>query len=504
MDFFQKIRAIWENVSLVQRALLVAVVLTLGTVTVLLIQWARKPDMRMLYQQLLPEEASKITEKISEKSIAYELRNGGTTIYAPKEHIYQLRLDMAKEGLPAGQQGGYSIFDKEKVGASPFAQEVNYKRALQEELAKSIQMVDGVDYARVHIVNTEKSIFASKAAETTASVVLRLRPGYTLSALNIAAITNLVAGSVDGLASDSVTLIDSQGRLLSGESGQAGAQRAGTVQAYKERVEQSLEKKVEDMLTTVLGPGRAAVKVSAVIDMNSVSTVKEIYESKGIVSKEEIQKNEEKDPVAASGGNAAAAAGSKKDETITTEYVNPRTVEQKEILPGRVVSLSVSAIVDLSVSDANEAGSGAANAKIMQVADVEKLIRNALGLDPLDTDSLTVVDAKFPRQQEALIDVEPSSWPRYMAIVRHASLGIMAICALLVLRIFRGAKKKAGKKGATEELPAADTAGTAGLLPAGTIGTDSLALRRQITGALRQNPEHVKQVFAGWIEERQA
>ncbi len=102
MSFLQKIQAVWDNISIVQRALLVAVVVTLGIVGALLFQWARRPDMRMLYQQLSAEEASKITEKISEKGIAYELRNGGTTIYAPKEHVYQLRLDMAKDGLPVG------------------------------------------------------------------------------------------------------------------------------------------------------------------------------------------------------------------------------------------------------------------------------------------------------------------------------------------------------------------------------------------------------------------
>jgi len=504
MNFLQKIQAVWDNISIVQRALLVAVVVTLGIVGALLFQWARRPDMRMLYQQLSAEEASKITEKISEKDIAYELRNGGTTIYAPKEHVYQLRLDMAKDGLPVGEQGGYSIFDKEKVGTSPFAQEVNFKRALQEELAKSIQMIDGVDYVRVHIVNTEKNIFASKAADTSASVVLRLRPGYTLSALNIAAITHLVAGSVDRLNSDQVTVIDSQGRLLSSESGQGGTYRAGTVHAYKERVEESLERKVEDMLTTVLGPGRAAVRVSAVIDMNSVSTIKETYEPKGIVSKEDIQKSEEKDPAAA-GGNAAGTPGkSIKDETITTEYVNPKTIEQKDVLPGKIISLSASAVVDLSVSDANETGSGTEPAKIMQLADVEKLIRNTLGLDPADTESLTVVDARIYRPVETLVEIEPSSWPRYMAIVRQASLGIMAICAFLVLRIFKGAKKKAAQGAVPGRLPAAGATEAAGLLPAPNTASDSLALRRQISGALRKNPEHVKQVFAGWIEERQA
>ncbi|MHC4687822.1 MAG: flagellar basal-body MS-ring/collar protein FliF, partial [Planctomycetota bacterium] len=179
MNFFQKIKAIWKNIGLIQRALLIALILTLITVGALLTHWARKPDMRMLYHDLAPE-------KISEKGIVYELRNGGTNIYAPKEKVYQLRLDMAREGLPADAQGGYKIFDKEKIGISPFVQNVNLKRALQEELAKSIQMIDGVIHARIHIVDTKQSLFTSAGKETSASVVLRLRPGYRLTAVNIA------------------------------------------------------------------------------------------------------------------------------------------------------------------------------------------------------------------------------------------------------------------------------------------------------------------------------
>ena len=293
MNFLQKIAAIWQKIGLVQRVFLVAIVLTFVAVGAMLTHWARKPDLRMLYQDLNPEEASKITEKIGEKGIVYELRAGGTSIFVPKEHVYQLRLDMAKEGLPIGEQGGYKIFDNGKIGVSPFVQNVNLKRALQDELAKSIQMIDGVVHARVHIVSSEQTIFTSEAGKTTSSVVLRLKPGYKLSALNIAAITHLVSGSVEGLTSENVTIIDSQGRLLSSQSGNAIATGAGTVQDYRERVEQNLQDKAEEMLTTVLGPGRATVKVHAVIDTNSISTVTEKYEPKGVASKEEITNSNE-------------------------------------------------------------------------------------------------------------------------------------------------------------------------------------------------------------------
>ena len=501
MGFLQKIRAVWQKVSLVQRALLVAVVLTLVSVGALLTHWARRPDMRMLYQDLAPEEAAKITEKISEKDIVYELRNGGTSIYVPKEKVYQLRLDMAKEGLPASEQGGYKIFENEKIGVSPFVQNVNLKRALQEELAKSIQMIDGVVHARVHIVSSEQTLFTSEAGKTTASVVLRLRPGYRLSSLNIAAITHLVSGSVEGLTSENVTVIDSQGRLLSSESDQAMAGGAGTVQDYKERVERNLEDKVEDMLTAVLGASRAKVRISAVIDMNSVSTVTEQYEPKGVATKEEITSGSETGAGSTAGGGEPAVPGStKKDETIITEYQVGKTVKQEVILPGEIKSLSVAAVVDLSAVDVNEAEAGAQATKVMELADVEKLIENALGLDLEGADSLKVVDVKFQRPSISVLDEELSDGLDYIAIARQASLGIMAICALLVLRMFRGAKKKVKlEEAAAEKLPGAE--GAAGLLVAET-SSSPLVLRRQIASALERNPERVKQLFANWIEEK--
>ena len=502
MDFFQKISAVWQKISLVQRALLIGLLLTFIGAGVLLTYWARRPDMRMLYQEIAPEEASRITEKISEKGIVYELRSGGTSIYVPKEQVYQLRLDMAKEGLPIGEQGGYKIFDNEKIGISPFVQSVNLKRALQEELAKSIQMIDGVVHARIHIVSAEQTLFTSNAGKTTTSVVLRLRPGYKLSSLNIAAITHLVSGSVEGLTSENVTVIDSQGNLLSSESGSTIASGAGTVQDYRERVEQNLANKVEDMLTAVLGPGRAIVRVSAIIDMNSVSTVTEKLEPKGVAVSEEITSGSETEAsVPTAAGEPALPGGITKDEIIKTEYEIGKTVTQEVVYPGQIKSLKVAAFVDLSVAgpaDPNDPGAGNSTAKIMQETDVVAIIQNALGLE--DETAIKVVDVKFNRPFESLVEEEPSSWPRYMAIARIASLGIMSICAMLVLRMFRGAKSKVASVPQAGELPEAE--GAAGLLPGGKGTPEPLVVRRQIASALEQDPERVKQLFASWLEEK--
>ena len=500
MGFVQKIGAVWEKISLVQRALLVAIVLTFVIISGFLVYWARRPDMRMLYHELAPEEAAQITDKIGEQGVAYELRNGGTSIYVPKEKVYQLRLDMAKEGLPAGGQSGYKIFDNEKIGISPFVQNVNLKRALQEELAKSIQMIDGINHARIHIVSSEQTLFTSEAGKTTASVVLRIKPGYRLSALNIAAITHLVSGSVEGLTSGNVTVIDSQGRLLSSESDQTMAGGAGTVQDYRERVEQNLEDKVEEMLTTVLGPGRAKVRIHAVVDMNSVSTIIEKLDPKGVAIKEEITTGSETGAGGESAGGQVTPGSVTKDETILTDYEVGKTVTQEVTLPGEIKSLSVAAVVDLSPADVNEAQAGVQTATIMDPNDVEKLIENALGLDLAGADSLKVVNVKFQRSTEPLLDEELSAGFDFEAIARQASLGIMAVCALLVLRMFRGAKSKVKMEAGPAQLPGSE--GTGGLLPGGAGVSEPLVLRRQIASALQNDPERVKQLFTSWIEEK--
>lgn len=504
MNFLQRIAVIWQNISIVQKALLAAILLAVVLVGGLFAYWAQMPDMRVLYSGLDPEEAAKITDKIGEKGIAYKLSSTGTSIYVSKEHISQLRLDMAKEGLPGSGQKGYSVFDDEKVGISPFVQNVNLKRALQEELAKSIQMIDGVTHVRIHIVSPENTFFSSQKSQTSASVVLRLRPGYTLNQQNIAAISHIVTGSIEGLKAENVTIVDSQGRLLSTQSDDAMAGGSGTVADYRERVEHNLANKVQDMLTAVLGPGRAIVKISAEVGMTTSNVAKESYdEGKTVPIKEEITNESETQ------GGQDASGGVKKNETISTEYAVPKTVMETTELAGDIKSLTVAAFVDLSPVEKpveTKEGETAAAAEpkaeskpILEIAEVQDIIRKAVG-PKLAEDGLKVVNVKFNRAADALVEEEAAGLD-YIQIARQSSLGIMAICALVVLKIFSGAKKKAPAE-AEGQFAAAQVGQLAGLLPAQAEASESLMLRRQITHSLRNNPEQVKQLFSSWLQEK--
>ncbi len=496
MNFFQKLSAVWQHVSLVQRALLTAIALAFILVGSLITYWARRPDMGVLYSSLDPEEAAKITDKVREKDVEYKLGSGGTTIYVPKRDIAQLRLDMAKEGLPEGGRKGYGIFDDEKIGISPFVQNINLKRALQEELAKSIQMIDGVGHARVHIVSAKQTLFTSADSQTTASIFLRLKPGYRLGALNVAAVTHLVAGSVEGLEPENITVVDSLGHLLTSKSDQIMDGGGGSIAGYQERVEQNLSTKVEELLTAVLGPGRAKVKVSALIDMNSVSTIIETP-IKGIPRKEEIKEKKDTSASTTSADGKTTLPGSVKiDNVIVTDYQPGKTVKQEVILPGQIKSLTVAAFVDLFPDDPNE------TELIIQETEVAEIIRQAVG-SKLGADGLKVVNVRFSRPSESLISEEESGGLDFVAIAGQASLGIMAICALLVLIMFSGAKKKVAAMAGSGQIADAE-GGAVGLLPGNGDGAESLMLRKQITDSLRSNPEQAKQLFLNWLEEKES
>ena len=496
-ELIQNIRQAWARTALVQRVVLVGILaLCLGAVA-LLVNWARRPSLGLLYSQVAPEEAAKIVERITEQGLPYELRNGGTAIYVPQDQVYSLRLSLAGEGLPAGEQGGYRILDDEKIGASPFSQQVNYLRAIEGELAKTIQLIDGVSAARVKIVRPQNSLFADQQGQASASVMLQLRPGRRLGAGAVAAIVHLLAGGVEGLSSEKVVVVDSRGNLLSGESEDTLARKAGTFLDYKSQVEQYLAAKAEDMLAAALGPGRASVRVDATIETASSEQTVETYDPKPVVAREDIV-SKSAATVTAAGEGQESPGNNEKESTTTTEYVTGKTTRRLMEMPGKVSGLSVAALVDLSAAPQQGAK--------LTLQDAEQIIRGAIGLG--EDSRLTVKEAAFyqPPAPEALPQEGWLTKDFLLDIAQRVSLGVLVIGALLALKMMGGARGKTAAEAAAltaagAGAPALASNGSAGrMLPAGLDGSDPERLRAHISQALQENPEEVRRLFMSWAK----
>ncbi len=521
MGFVQKINALWNKMGIVQKSVLLSVLIGCGVTGFLLTTWATRPEMRLLYKDLDPEVAAQITDKLSTLEVNYELRGGGTAVFVPAKSVHQMRLEMAKDGLPGDKQDGYKIFDDQKIGVSPMVQQMNLTRATQDELAKTIQMIEGVEFSRVHIVRPEETLFTTAPEEATASVVLKLRAGWRLSMTSVAAISNLVSGAVDGLKPEDVTIVDCQGRMLSSKSKDDSiVSTANTFMDYQQRVDEVIAGKVQDMLDTILGPGRSSVKVSSVIDMTAQKTVRKEYE-KGIASEEIITKNstEEKNE-AGEESESTAQTSEQSEQTIETKLKLPETLIEKMDTPGRIVSLSVSAVVDLNKNPevssipgtevGEEEGSevaavSGAPEKLMDIEQVKEIIRNAVGpkllINEEGIEALSVIEAPFHRP--ATLITGPDGYEKmdkYIEIARQLSMGILSVCALVVLWIFTRAMGKAGTGESAEDKEEKVEIAGLGLLTDGE--QDPLtALRQHVSSKFKENPQAVKQLFASWLQE---
>lgn len=510
---FQNVLEVWRRTRPIQRIILVTVLLACVGAAALLVGWARQPEMALLYSNLAPEEAAKIVEKVRELGIVYEVKQGGTAVYVPVEEKYTVWLQLAGDGLPSGDNPGYRILDDEKIGAGPFTQRINYTRAMEGELAKTIGLIEGIAAARVHIVRPASNLFRQEEKGATATVALQVRPGWRLGPGSVAAIVHLVAHSVENLRAENVAVIDNTGHLLSGGADSPMATGAGTLFDYKSQVEEYLANKAETMLTKVLGPGRAIVRVDAVIETSSGNKTIEKYDPEGKTpQKEELTTKSETPAAPAATAGQAPTGGESKEETVVTDYLVSRTVEQTTTMAGNITSITVSAFVDLSnpepaATDNPAAGTAApaaaTPAKKLDLEDVKKVIQNALGLKVAD--GLTVVAVPFHQPEAPAPEPEEASafagTQFYLDLARHASLGILVIGALVVLRIFGRAKPRLGAAAGGGELEPGQGGRAMNLLGDGAAAPHEL--RQRITAALQENPEEVKRLFQTWVDEGQ-
>jgi flagellar M-ring protein FliF len=250
--------------------------------------WERESGLRPLYTGLAPEDASAIVQKLHEGGVDYKISGNGSELLVPEDKVPELRLEMAGLGLPKTGRIGFEIFDKTNFGITDFAEHVNYRRALEGELERSVMAISEVQQARVHVTLPKDSVFTDAREPAKASVLVGLRPGTRLSSSNVVAITNLVSSAVEGLAPESVSVVDMSGNLLSRPRRQGLAddtQMSDAMLEYRQALEHDLAAKINSTLEPLLGPDKFRTGVSADIDMTSGEQSEETFDpSKSVMT----------------------------------------------------------------------------------------------------------------------------------------------------------------------------------------------------------------------------
>ena len=275
-----QLRQLWDKLSWSQRIWLFVAALAVGGGLVALSRWNDERDFKPLYSNLAPEDAGELVAKLKEGGIGYRLGDNGATVLVSSARVAEARLTMAAQGLPKSGRIGYELFDKANFGASDFAEQVNYHRAIEGELERSIMSIREVEQARVHITMAKDSIYSESRQPAKASILVKLRAGSRLSPLNITAICQLAANAVPELAPEQVSLVDTNGNLLNRARRVATADDDSEVALdYRKNVEKDLQAKIAATLEPLLGADHFRAGVSAEVDITSAEQSEENYDS---------------------------------------------------------------------------------------------------------------------------------------------------------------------------------------------------------------------------------
>lgn len=451
-----------------------------------IIMQASKPQMTPLYSDLTVQDSAAIVKELEAAAIQYELKQEGSQILVPKDAMLRLRMRLAEKGIPAGGSVGYEIFDKsDALGTTSFVQNINHLRALEGELARTIRALDRVDNARVHLVIPERQLFQREKAMPSASIVVKLRGA--LEPAQIRAIQHLVASAVEGMKPSRVSIVDEKGALLGG--GQDEDPNGVVGVAMQERTtafERRLESQIESIIGSIVGQGRARVRVSAELDYNRVTQTSEAFDPNGQVVRS-TQTKEESSTAAAGdravtvgnqipGGQDQGGAAGRDASQSTEELINyeiSKTSRTEILEAGRIKRLSVAVLVD-GIYASGQAGEINYTPRPQPEIDrIAALVRSAVGFDQARGDQVEVVNLRFAEAPASLPLEKPQGWMALLNftkddIMRLVELGVLLLMTLLVLlfAIRPLIKKAIGDATAAKEASAGAQGATA---PPGTV-----------------------------------
>jgi len=406
------------------------------------------PQMTTLYNELTLEDSASIVSQLESQGVQFEIARQGASILVPNEQVARLRMQLAAEGLPTGGSIGYEIFDRsDTLGATSFVQNINHLRAMEGELSRTIGSLDRIRAARVHLVIPERQLFQRDRRPPSASIVLNVRGA--LGPGEIRAVQHLVATAVDGLEPDRVSIVDESGRLLaSGAGNDEDGLMTNSLQERTVEVEGRLRNQIEEILNSVVGPGRARVRVNAEVDYNRLTETTETFDPDGQVVRSTQSKEEASSAVSRNGQvtvanqlpNADAGQGQAERDTssITEEIVNyeiSHSTRTEVVEAGKIKRLSVAVLVDGTYQPDGNGGSTYTPRAQETLDRIAVLVRSAVGFDAERGDVVEVVNLQFalPPQDDLLAESDGLFDFTRNDIIRFAELGVLFLIAVMLL-----------------------------------------------------------------------
>ncbi|RCW53359.1 flagellar basal-body MS-ring/collar protein FliF [Halanaerobium sp. ST460_2HS_T2] len=507
-EFFAKykeeIQNTWQKLNRnIQILIIVLTILMAGAFGYLIFR-GTSTNYQPLFTNLSTDDTAAIVERLDENNVDYQLGGNGNTVLVPESEIYRLRLDMASAGLPDQGVVGFEIFDNSEFGTTEFERRVNYYRALGGELSRSIQSISGIEFARVQITPPEESLFLDEEKSATASVMVKLAPGYNMSAERVNAVQNLVASGVQDLPLTEVTVVDTNGNLLSHPSNPNSDQWSDPQNfAMQQEFESALKNDLNTLLTKVLGPNNFAVQVNASLNFDQRESESKIYspviDESGIVRSEEI--NTETQQNGASGGapgtdtnipqyqgNGTGENSSyEKKNNITNYEINER-IEHHVYAPGEVQRLSVSVVVDQSTDEET----------MQQIRDA---VSAAIGYneqrgDVLNISSMAFDDSLEQAAQDA-IQARAAAERRQMYIYGGLILLVLLLTSALIIYLYR--KKPAANRGSKVDVSVEEDEEEIDLFEPDADQKKRARVKNELENMIHSDPENAAKLIRSWL-----
>lgn len=526
----QDISRIWAGLTRVQQMVFALVALASVVALAVLVMWAQTPEWSPLFTNLDDADAGQIVEKLKEAKVPYQVN--GNAVMVPRSRVSELRLTMAAQGLPQGGTVGFSLFDKNQFGMTDSLQKINFQRALQGELARTIESLAPVENSRVHLVLPEKDLFADSAQEPSAAIVVKLKRGGKLTPEQAKTIVHLVAKSVEGLKDSNVVITDVEGRNYTDDLGLGREQNGISPELtlsqmdVKKQIEANLRRNLQGTLDRVLGSGNSVVSVAADLDFSQVETNEEVYsgsihegEASGsgmlVSSKVAREIYDGSGPTTMAGvpgmtsnmnggangalptyqatGSMVGEAGRYEKSDEVRNFQPNKKVERKIKAPTEVKRLSVAVIVNGELEP-------------QQLADLRQMISAAAGTDEIRGDTVVVTAQKFNdslQKQEAEEVASARNQEQVQGYLKIGAGVLIGIIALVLLRRGLGGTATAEEDGPLE-LEGFNVDGRmAAPVSIGTVGEDDRKthLQKEINKVVKTQPVEVARLVKSWMLE---